>query len=64
MLRDAVLRTTQAADEIGVRAILVHALSERAKQFYEGCGFVSSPINPMTLMVNVSVAVNLLLEQE
>ncbi|MEX0804453.1 MAG: GNAT family N-acetyltransferase [Candidatus Binatia bacterium] len=58
LLRDAVLRILQAADIIGVRAILVHALSERAKRFYEECGFARSPINPLTLMISVSEAVN------
>jgi GNAT superfamily N-acetyltransferase len=44
LLRDAVLRTLQAANIGGIRAILVHALSERARQFYESCGFLASPI--------------------
>jgi GNAT superfamily N-acetyltransferase len=60
LLRDAVRRTLQAAPIIGVRAILVHALSERAKRFYEECGFAPSPINPSTLMVIVSEAINAL----
>ena len=54
LLRDAVLRTLQAADIIGVRAILVHALSEQAKRFYQERGFAPSPMNPMTLMVTIS----------
>jgi GNAT superfamily N-acetyltransferase len=54
LLRDAILRTLQAADIIGVRAILVHALSEQAKRFYESCGFTPSPINPLTLMITIS----------
>lgn len=53
LLRDAVLRVLGAADKIGVRAILVHAISEEAKTFYESCGFRSSPIEPMTLMVTL-----------
>jgi GNAT superfamily N-acetyltransferase len=60
LLRDAVLRTLQAADIIGVRAILVHALSEQAKKFYEDCGFAPSPINPLTLMITVSEAISVL----
>ena len=43
LLRDAVLRTAQAAEIAGVRAILVHAISDRAKRFYERYGFVASP---------------------
>ncbi|MCT7992235.1 GNAT family N-acetyltransferase [Laspinema sp. C5] len=56
LLRDAILRTLQAAEIAGIRAILVHAISEDAKQFYEKCGFTASPINPMTLMVTVKDA--------
>ncbi len=56
LLRDAVLRTLQAADIAGIRAILVHAISERARQFYEERGFITSPMDPMTLMITVSEA--------
>jgi GNAT superfamily N-acetyltransferase len=56
MLRDAILRTIQAADIAGIRAILVHAISEEARQFYERCGFHSSPIDPMTLMITLAEA--------
>ena len=57
LLRDAILRTLQAAEIAGIRAILVHAISEDAKQFYQKCGFTVSPIDPMTLMVKVSDAI-------
>jgi len=60
LLRDAVLRTLQAAEIAGVRAILVHAISDRARQFYEQCGFIPSPMDPMTLMITVSEAVKAL----
>lgn len=56
LLRDAMLRTLQAAEIAGIRAILVHAISEEAKQFYEQCGFTASPLDPMTLMVNIKDA--------
>ena len=56
LLRDAILRTLQAADIAGIRAILVHAISEDAKKFYERCGFVPSPVDPMTLMITVAEA--------
>ena len=39
LLRDGILRTIQAAKIGGIRAILVHAISEEAKRFYERCGF-------------------------
>ena len=57
LLRDAILRTLQAAEIAGIRAILVHAISEDAKQFYEKCGFTASPIDPMTLMVKINDAI-------
>src|ERR1035438_2795214 len=57
LLRDAVLRTLQAAEIAGVRAILVHAISQRAREFYEDCGFIASPMDPMTLMITVVEAV-------
>jgi GNAT superfamily N-acetyltransferase len=56
LLRDAILRTLQAAEIAGIRAILVQAISEEAKQFYEKCGFAASPIEPMILMVKISDA--------
>ena len=58
LLRDAILRTLQASEIAGIRAILVHAISEDAKQFYEKCGFTPSPVDPMTLMVKVNDAAN------
>ena len=58
LLRDAILRTLQASEIAGIRAILVHAISEDAKQFYEKCGFNDSPVDPMTLMVKVNDAAN------
>jgi GNAT superfamily N-acetyltransferase len=53
LLRDAVLRTMQAARIAGIRALLVHAISEEAKLFYERCGFQPSPVDPMTLMITL-----------
>jgi GNAT superfamily N-acetyltransferase len=57
LLRDAILRTLQAAEIAGIRAILVHAISDEAKQFYLNCGFSVSPIEPMTLMLKISDAI-------
>jgi GNAT superfamily N-acetyltransferase len=60
LLRDAILRTITAAESIGVRAILVHAISEQAKTFYEKHGFRSSPAEPMTLMITIEEAQRML----
>jgi predicted N-acetyltransferase YhbS len=60
LLSNAILRALGAADSIGVRAILVHAISDQAKAFYERHGFRSSPIEPMTLMVTIDEAKRML----
>ncbi len=60
LLRDAVLRTLQAAEIAGIRAMLVHAISDRAKRFYEGCGFIPSPVHPLTVMVTLAEAERIL----
>lgn len=60
LVRDAVLRTLQAATIAGIRAILVHAISEEAKLFYEKCGFIPSPAAPMSLTITIADAKNAL----
>jgi GNAT superfamily N-acetyltransferase len=60
LLRDAVLRTVQAAQIAGIRAILVHAISEPAKRFYQGHGFTGSPVDPLTVMIPVAEAMKAL----
>jgi GNAT superfamily N-acetyltransferase len=54
LFRDAARRVAHAADAIGIRGIVVHAISERAKTFYVALGFDPSPLEPMTLMVTLS----------
>lgn len=53
LLQDAVLRATQAAHIMGVRGLLVHAISDDAKAFYEHYGFTASPAYPMTLVLSL-----------
>jgi GNAT superfamily N-acetyltransferase len=60
LLRDAVLRVVGAAETIGVRALLVHAISDEAKAFYEHWGFRASAIDPMTLMITIEEAQKML----
>jgi GNAT superfamily N-acetyltransferase len=60
LLSDAVLRILGAAETIGVRAILVHAISAAAKSFYEKHGFRASVIEPMTLMITIDEAQRML----
>jgi GNAT superfamily N-acetyltransferase len=54
LLKDAVQRTYAVAQQAGIRALLVHALNERAKVFYEGYGFQVTPSNPLTLMLRIA----------
>lgn len=54
LLQDALLRSKAAAKHIGARAILVHALSDEALQFYKHFGFRESPVEKYTLMLLLS----------
>lgn len=51
LLKDAVLRTLQAADIAGIRAIVVHAKDDEAKAFYERYDFTTSPTDPYHLYI-------------
>jgi len=50
---DSLLRTLRVADEVGLRALLVHALHERAAGFYKRLGFVLSPFDPLMLFLGL-----------
>lgn len=54
LLRDAALRTLQAAQLAGIRVLLVHAISETAGKYYEHFGFHASRVDPLTLMIPIS----------
>jgi GNAT superfamily N-acetyltransferase len=56
LLQDAVKRALAVAENAGVRALLVHALHERARAFYEHYGFQPSPVHPLTLMLRLNIA--------
>jgi GNAT superfamily N-acetyltransferase len=49
LLKDAMLRTLQAADIGGIRALAAHAKDGRARAFYEHFGFLPSPTDPLHL---------------
>jgi len=51
LLKDALRRAVAAAEEIGARAILVHAKDEEARAFYEKFDFESSPTDPLHLFL-------------
>lgn len=51
LLHDAMLRTNAAAEELGIRLMLVHAKHERASRWYRRFGFEESPTDPLHLML-------------
>lgn len=51
LLKDALLRTANAADTVGARALLVHAKDDEAKGFYEHFDFEPSPSDPYHLLL-------------
>jgi GNAT superfamily N-acetyltransferase len=54
LFQDAALRVIHAADAIGIRGLIVHALSDSAKLFYEQLGLQPSPLDPLVLMTTVA----------
>ncbi len=53
LVSDATRRVVDAADILGIRALIVHAADERAVSFYEAAGFVPSPSDPQHLAILV-----------
>ena len=51
LLLDAMLRTMAAAESVGIRILLVHAIDDRPRRFYEHHGFEASPTNPWNLQM-------------
>jgi predicted N-acetyltransferase YhbS len=56
LLRDAILRSIRVAENVGVQAILVHALHDEARTFYAHFEFESSPTDPLHLMLSMKDA--------
>jgi len=56
LFRDAAYRVSAAADSIGIRGIVVHAISEDARRFYIALGFDPCPADSMTLVVTLADA--------
>jgi GNAT superfamily N-acetyltransferase len=54
LFQDAAHRAIHAADAIGIRGLLVHAISDEAKAFYLRLGLAPSPLDPMTLMTTLA----------
>ncbi|MEQ1888486.1 MAG: GNAT family N-acetyltransferase [Alphaproteobacteria bacterium] len=51
LLKDAILRTLNASEIAGIRAMLVHAINEDAARFYRHNGFLESPSDSLLLML-------------
>jgi GNAT superfamily N-acetyltransferase len=61
LLRDAMIRTLSAAEEVGIRVMLVHAIDDAAAAFYAKFGFEPSPTDPLNLQMlikDIRAAVN------
>ena len=54
LLKDVMLRTVTIANNVGIRGLLVHAISEDAKRFYLKYGFQESPMESMTLLLSIN----------
>ena len=62
LLKDALLRTQQASDIAGIRALLVHAKDETARQWYQNWEFEPSATDPFHLFLllkDLKAALNL-----
>ena len=64
LLRDAMIRSVNIAQDAGVFAILIHSLSDNAKQFYLSRGFIESPLQPMTLFMTLATIRTILTEKD
>lgn len=53
LLKDAVLRAKSISQQVGVKALLVHALNDKAKAFYLNYGFQVSPIDDLILLLKL-----------
>jgi GNAT superfamily N-acetyltransferase len=51
LLRDAMGRAVSVAEQAGIRLLLVHAVNDEARSFYEHFGFEVSPSDPMNLQL-------------
>ncbi len=54
LLRDAILRIAQAAEIMGIKGIMVHALDDDSANFYARCGFRPSKVDDHHLMISMS----------
>lgn len=55
LLKDAIYRTENIAHQVGVRALMVQALDDNARNFYIKFAFVPSPVQPLTLLYPIKI---------
>jgi len=55
LLHDAVLRCCRVAENIDVRAVMVHALSDSVRQFYLNHGFIPSQTQERTFVLRLPI---------
>jgi predicted N-acetyltransferase YhbS len=60
LLQDAIFRTLNAAQDIAARVLLCHAIDDAARQFYVGHGFLPSPVEDLTVMLDLAKVAALL----
>ena len=53
LLQDAVRRVAGVSDDVGIPALLVHAIEEPAAAFYRRFGFITAPMGDRTLVLPV-----------
>jgi GNAT superfamily N-acetyltransferase len=53
LLRDVLVRAVKVAEEVGVRALHVHAKDESARAYYAKFGFVPSPVDDHHLQMRI-----------
>lgn len=51
LLQDAICRTLQISEQVGVRALLTHPIDTKAAQFYARFGFIPSPLREQQLLL-------------
>ena len=63
MLKDAIKRSLNVAEQVGVRALLTHPIDENAQLFYERYGFEKSPLREGQLVLLLKDAKKTILDK-
>jgi hypothetical protein len=54
LLQNAIYRALNAANDVGARILLCHAIDEAARKFYLKYSFIQSPVEELTVMLDLS----------